>query len=110
MKRTTASRVRFMMLATPKKKPARPYILQVASPPIQWWLQADTTASGYMVTDAPRSVTARLTHSSSGGFIFDDFVTAMTMTSEFPIIDRTAVEEGEEEMLRVLMESSMAST
>lgn len=90
MKRTTARRVRFMMLATPKKKPARPYRTQVASPPIQWWLQAAAMASGYMVTDAPRSVTARLTQSSSGGFILDDFLTAMMMTSRFPTMDRTA--------------------
>lgn len=94
MKRTTARRVRFMMLATPKKKPARPYSTQVVSPPIQWWLQAEATANGYMVTDAPRSVTARLMQSSSGGFILDDFVTAIMMTSEFPTIDRTAAEEG----------------
>lgn len=92
-KRTTARRVRFIMLATPKKKPAKPYNTQVVLPPIQWWLQAETTANGYMVMDAPRSVTARLTQSNSGGFILDDFLTAMMMTSEFPTIDRMAVGE-----------------
>lgn len=103
MKRTTARRVRFMMLATPKKKPARPYSTQVASPPIQWWLQAAATANGYMVTDAPRSVTARLTQSSSGGFILDDFLTAIMMTSKFPRIERTAEGErgGSEERKKV---------
>lgn len=93
MKRTTARRVRFMMLATPKKKPARPYSTQVVSPPIQWWLQAAAMANGYMVTDAPRSVIARLTQSSSGGFILDDFLTAIMMTSKFPMIERMAVGE-----------------
>lgn len=92
MKRTMAKRVRFMILATPKKNPARPYKTQVASPPIQRWLQAEAIASGYMVTAAPRSVTARLTHSSSGGFILDDFLTAIIMTSRFPTMERMAVD------------------
>lgn len=87
-----AKRVRFMILATPNKNPARPYKTQVVSPPIQWWLQAEAIASGYMVTAAPRSVTARLTHSSSGGFILDDFLTAIIMTSRFPIMERMAVD------------------
>lgn len=70
--------------------------MQVTSPPSQRWLQAEATARGYMVTAAPRSVTARFTHSSSGGFILDDFLTAIIMTSRFPMIERIAEAEEEE--------------
>lgn len=64
--------------------------MQEASPPSQWWLQAEATASGYMVTAAPKSVTARFTLSSSGGFILADLLKAMMRTSRFPTMESTA--------------------